>query len=238
MLKFSGKLAEEFGAEWHIGDSENLKEAFKLVECQTPSFKATLISAMEAGLDMAVLVGDKLIENPEEVWLTHIQNNDIHIALVPAGSKGLGKILAAIFIAVFAFYLPGIVGAISGSSAFVAGGTLTSAGVFVQNTLYALAVNLAMGGVTELLVKTPKTIGSEDDTSLFNGPDNAIKAGQPVPILYGQLLVGGTPLSVSYRAMEFDRSYGGITGGQWDTTDGSDNGKGGGGSVNYQTYND
>lgn len=189
-----GDLGEKFGAEWSAS-ANTIVDSIKLIECQTTGFKQYMLQALEAGLDLAVLCGDTLIEDERELLLENIPGNTIYISLIPSGSKGLGKILAAVAIAVFAFYAPQI---------FATPKTLLGAEVAVtpgwvgtfQAVATAISINLALQGVSELLVKTPDTIEEEDAGNIFSGPENTTKQGKPVPLLYGRLLVGGSVLSV------------------------------------------
>lgn len=195
-----GDMGEKYGREWVCGES-NISDALKLIECQTEGFKQYIIGALEAGLEAAIMVGSEIID--DEIQISNISNNDIYISLIPAGSKGFGKILAGIAIALFAFYF-----AIPAGAATSVGGSATvpisqfgfAAGGFIQTGLYALAANLAIAGVTELLTKLPKTAAAEVDGKIFNGPGNSTKQGQPLPLLYGQLLVGGAPISIDFTA--------------------------------------
>lgn len=199
-----GKLGDLFGREWFCSENSTLADIFKLIECQTPGFKPFMVECLEAGLDFAVIDGDDLIDTPEDFFMDrYVQSSVVYISLVPTGSGGFGKILAAVLIGVFAWIaVPGIVGA---SPGIIASG---APGSFAQTLLFGLATNLALAGVTELLTKPPKTSEKEEDGTLFNGPSNTTKAGTPIPILYGQLLIGGTAISINYRSTQATGMYG------------------------------
>ena len=191
-----GDIGDKFGKEWS-GSVDTITDAFKLIECQTKGFKEYIIRALESGLDAAIMVGSEVIE--DGIALGSISKDDIIIALIPAGSRsGFGKILAAIAIAVFAFYLGPTVFAATVSGPTVIGGGIGVIGATTQATLYAVAANLALAGVSELLVKTPRTKDAEAAGNVFGGPSNTIKQGKPLPLLYGQLLVGGSPISIQF----------------------------------------
>ena len=62
-----------------------------------------------------------------------------------------------------------------------------------------VGVNLALAGVSQLLAPGPETEDQQEEGYLFNGPVNNIAQGLPVPVCYGELMVGGSPISVSFK---------------------------------------
>lgn len=80
--------------------------------------------------------------------------------------------------------------------------TLTTGGMMVA----MLGVNLAMMGLMEM--SAPDAGDMESDPSfLFNGANNNIEQGQPVPLLYGTMKIGGTPLSQGFKSGELKGTY-------------------------------
>ena len=53
--------------------------------------------------------------------------------------------------------------------------------------------------MTELMAPGPETDSKQEEGYLFSGPTNNMQQGLPVPVCYGELLVGGAPMSVSFR---------------------------------------
>lgn len=183
---------EKFGPHWEA-ECSNIRDIFRLIDCQTPGFRKYLVDAAEAGVGFEIQRGEEFLEEPEEMLLS-LNNEDIIITEVPAGSKSAGsKILAAIAIITVAILLPGsFTAALTGTStqsALVASATVG---------LTMVAVNLAIAGITQLLAPGPQTDEGTDPSYLFNGPQNTISQGLPVPVAYGELIVGGMPISVSY----------------------------------------
>ena len=183
---------EKFGPHWEA-ECSNIRDIFRLIDCQTPGFRKYLVDAAEAGVGFEIQRGEEFLEEPEEMLLS-LNNEDIIITEVPAGSKSAGsKILAAIAIITVAIMLPGsFTAALTGTStqsALVASATVG---------LTMVAVNLAIAGITQLLAPGPQTDEGTDPSYLFNGPQNTISQGLPVPVAYGELIVGGMPISVSY----------------------------------------
>ena len=88
-------------------------------------------------------------------------------------------------------------GSQSVAAALKAGASLTTAG----NMVMMLGANLAIMGLTEMQAPDGGEMVS-DPSFLFNGANNNIEQGQPVPVLYGTMKIGGTPLSQGFKAGE------------------------------------
>ena len=105
----NGGIAQ-FGEKWNT-NCNTIRDIFKLIECQTPGFRNYLIQAYESGVGFDIKRGSEFLQEPEELLLS-LNNEDIIITEVPAGSKSGGaKILAAIVLAV----------ATAGASSFLTG---------------------------------------------------------------------------------------------------------------------
>ena len=190
----NGSIAQ-YGEVWET-DCTNIRDIFKLIDCQTPGFRNYLVEAANAGVGYEIQRAGEFLETEEELLLS-LNNEDIIITEVPAGSKSGGqKILAAIAIIAVLVITGGT--AAGGGSAYLAAfktGTMTG----FQLTATLVAVNLAIGGITQLLAPGPETDEATPESYLFNGPSNNIAQGLPVPVAYGELIVGGAPISFSYN---------------------------------------
>jgi predicted phage tail protein len=192
VVHFKGAL-ERFGETFTVSIDKPI-DIFKLLDCQISGFRAYLIQALEAGLDLAIVSKNNiLIEEPAEIFLIDKNPTEYYISLVPAGSGWFGKILAAVAIAVVSYFTFGSANAIFASASWAGN---------VATNLYMMAALVAIAGIVELLTKTPKTKEEEKGPGIFDGPENTIKSGQPVPILYGQLLIGGAPIHVDISSAE------------------------------------
>ena len=183
-----GNLAK-FGHKWETS-CDTIADVFKLIECQTPGLRKHLVDAHEAGIEYQVKRGKELIDI-EECFLT-LHDDDIIITELPAGSKGIGKVLAAIAIVV-------IIG-LTGPAGFLAniGAAFTGTAGFASFAAL-FAVNLAMMGISEMMMPDPSVDGIDQNRNyLFSGPSNAVTQGQAVPLAYGELIIGGAPISLSY----------------------------------------
>lgn len=188
-----GNLAK-FGHKWETSCG-TIAEVLRLIECQTPEFRKHLIAAHEAGIEYQIQRGKELVDI-EECFLT-LKDEDIVITEVPAGSKGVGKILAAIAIIV-------VIG-LTGPAGFFAniGTALTMSGTgfagFAASAAALLAVNLAVMGIAEMMLPNASMDGMEENKNyLFSGPANTVTQGQAVPLAYGELIVGGAPIALAF----------------------------------------
>ena len=209
----NGGIAQ-FGEKWTT-DCASIRDIFKLIECQNPGFRKYMIDAAENGVGYEIQRGFDFLEQPEELLLS-LHDEDIIITEVPAGAKSGGaKILAALAIAAL-FFIPGTQGLLlntaqagaipGGAGAAGSIGTMTvAAGLSTPGLIAAsLAVNLALTGITQLLTSGPE-VDEQKESYLFNGPVNTIKQGLPVPVLYGEMIVGGSPISVYYSSNPLKR---------------------------------
>jgi predicted phage tail protein len=122
------------------------------------------------------------------------------ISFVPvvAGAGAVGRIIAGIALIALAIAVPGL-GAAAGAKAAV---TIFGTG-FSQLALTVgfLGVSLVLGGIAQLLTPTPKlTQGADSEgdprkSFSFSGVQNTSRAGVPVPVVYGETLVGSVVIS-------------------------------------------
>ena len=89
--------------------------------------------------------------------------------------------------------------AIQGMSAFqmAQAGYAVGLSGFSGAAVMMLGANLALMGLAEMSAPDPDKT-TDDPSYLFNGAENHIEQGQPVPLLYGELTVGGAPIYQGY----------------------------------------
>jgi len=125
-------------------------------------------------------------------------SSEIKIIPVIAGAGAVGRILLGI----------AIIGLSFGVASLAAGAALAGSfsGFGLQAIAYAtqaglvLGASLVIGGVAQLLTPTPKTDKDEGDPKKsfsFSGIQNTTRAGVPVPVVYGEILVGGIVVSAA-----------------------------------------
>jgi len=210
----NGGIAQ-FGEFWEASCT-NIRDIFKLIECQTPGFRQYLVNAAENGVGFEIQRGSEFLSETDELLLT-LNDEDIIITEVPSGSKSAGaKLLAALAIIVVVAASGGFAGAgFFGTGATTSAGAIPAgaggAGSLGSYTVAAgglngwglaalsVATNLALTGIAQMMMPGPEVDSGTDESYLFNGPTNNITQGLPVPVLYGELIVGGAPISQYYR---------------------------------------
>lgn len=214
----------KFGEKWETA-CKTIPDIFRLIDCQTPGFRQYLIEAADAGVEFEIKRGEEFVG--EEDLLLSLSNEDIIITEVPTGSKsGQAKLLAAVAIAALVIYNPGGIFYAKGVATSSAGtpaafkGTsiaLKTPGLFAVGT----ALQLASMGLSQMMAPGPETDGSENESYLFNGPVNTVQQGVPVPVAYGELIVGGATISTSFSTQRFGYNPYGNVGPSWVGTGGT-----------------
>lgn len=108
--------------------------------------------------------------------------------------------------------IPKVAGAKGGMFSFIAGAALAVAGFVVGVTtgigfaLVAAGAGMMLGGVAQMLTKTPKTDkvkeGLSNKNTYFSNLDNTIAQGAPVPLIYGRIKIGSKVLSQGLEVLE------------------------------------
>ena len=62
-----------------------------------------------------------------------------------------------------------------------------------------LGVNLAIGGIQQMMAPDPSTDNQQDESYIFQGSKQNIVEGDPVPVLYGELRIPGRTISFHTR---------------------------------------
>ena len=127
----------------------------------------------------------------EDLTLDDVHNpmgREIQIVPVMAGAGAIGRILLGVALIAGAF--------------FTGGATIGCAAAWLGPTAVKLIVgvgaSLVLGGVAQLLTPTPTTSQDEGDprkSFSFSGIQNTTRAGVPVPVVFGEMLVGGIVVS-------------------------------------------
>ena len=217
-----GAIAKKFGSEFTIY-AESVADVWRCLNCNFPELREYLIECHEKNIGFLCQVGEKGLQDEEELLLS-LGEGDIYISPQPAGSKsGLGKILAAIALVVVAIYAPYLfyggfnglayTSAAYGGLAGVAAGGLALGGTFSLITL-GVALNLALTGIQQIMAPDPSVDGIDrtgESTYLFQGAEQSVLEGDPVPVVYGQLRIPGRPIGFEIRNKEktFSNRYGG-----------------------------
>lgn len=161
----------------HRLDVSTPAEAVHALSTLFPAFRAWLHRAAEAGQYIRAVV-DKGWQGLKEDELHFGISESFHFIPVLSGGGGFFKILAGVFLAVIGFFVGGFIGAI-----------------FLR-----IGIGLALSGVADLLSPAPKQADQQQSASgkksnYFTGPTNSAGQGDAIPIVYGKVLIGGSPIS-------------------------------------------
>lgn len=221
-VRLYGRLGATFGREFQLAVNSPA-EAVRALCSQIKSFEAYLMQSRDRGMGYAVFVGRRNLGEDELTIPPGAE--DIRIAPVLLGAKkqGLFQIILGVALITAAAIATGG-GALAWGAALQAGG-LTGA-------VAGMGLSMAIGGVAQMLAPSPKggpLDRPEDRPSYaFNGPVNTQAQGNPVPLLYGRMIIGSAVISAGIEAKDEvyvpDRSLPGGGGG------GSSGGYAGGGS--------
>lgn len=102
----------------------------------------------------------------------------------------------------------GAVGRILIGAALIAASFIPGVGALAVSLLFSVGAGLVLGGVAQLLTPTPTVpqgADSQDDprkTYSFSGIQNTSRQGVPVPIVYGETLVGSVVISAGIDTVQ------------------------------------
>lgn len=188
-IRLYGQLGVRFGRV-HRYVVASPMHAVRALRAMVPGFERELMSSRDRGVTYAVFAGKRNLSVGE---LAHpVGDDDIRIAPVFVGAKNAGLIQTIAGVAIVA-----IASVYSGGLALGAGGT---AGFFG-----GVGASLALGGILQMISPTQKGLpGSSSATNGssygFDGPVNTQAQGNPVPVLYGRMLVGSAVISAGITA--------------------------------------
>ena len=193
-IKLYGKLAKFIGHRVLEADVATAAEAVRFLLANWPELEAHMNDQ-----HYRVSIGTYDIDLEE----LHHPAGAAPISFVPvvAGAGAVGRILAGIAIIAFAVVTAGA-GLIAGLGLGFGASTAISIGL--------VGLSLVVGGVSQLLTPTPKVTqgadGQDDPRKSysFSGIQNTSRAGTPVPIVYGETLVGSVVISAGIDTVQVD----------------------------------
>lgn len=192
-----GHLKKAFGPKFRL-NADTPGKAIRLLNVNFPGFEAALRKGW-----YRLVIGDRV--KGERWGLEQVEMNlgraDFHLVPVAGGSRGKGGVLKAVL---------GV--ALVGAAIFFSGGTLAAplsgmaaavpglGGAVTFGNLAALGVVTALAGVSQLISPQAKsdTGSKKEDSFALSGPTNLQEQGYPVPVVIGEVIIGGIPVSVGY----------------------------------------
>lgn len=182
-IRLYGHLGERFGKEHRLDVSSPL-DAVRAFSALFPGFREEFAPSR-----YHVILDGVAAASTEELRLPA---REIRFVPVAAGaSHGIGEMLLGAAIIVASFYAPEVVAGMGFSA---------SAGTAVGGMALSFGATLLFGGLAQALAKSPQTQNS--NSYLFSGPVNTTQQGNPVPILYGRLMIGSQVVSASLQAYD------------------------------------
>ncbi|WP_097138400.1 MULTISPECIES: tail assembly protein [unclassified Pseudomonas] len=194
-IRLYGKLGARFGRV-HLLAVNSAREAVRALGVLHKGFNEYLAKSKDTGIVFAVFYGKRNIGECE--LGDPPSNNDIRIAPIVQGSKnsgGLQTVLgAALFVA--AVYFSG--GSAAGSAGLFGGSA-------AWGMVGSVGISLALGGVAQMVAGTAPGIESSEAADNqpsynFSGIKNTVTQGNPVPLCYGEMVVGSACVSLGVVA--------------------------------------
>ena len=185
-IKLYGKLAKFIGKRTLQADVETAAEAVRFLVANWPQVEKHM-----ADQHYRVSVGTYNLSLDE----IHDPAGQQVIKIVPvvAGAGAVGRIIAGVALLAAAIFIPGFA-------------------AWAGPTAYALIIgvgsSLVLGGVAQLISPVPKTptgLDSQQDprkSYSFSGVQNTSRQGTPVPVVYGETLVGSVVISAGIDTVQ------------------------------------
>ena len=175
-IKLYGKLAKFIGHRVLEADVATAAEAVRFLLANWPELEAHM---SDQHYRVSIGTYDLALEE------LHDPAGAAPISFVPviAGAGAVGRIIVGIALVAFSLLLPGV-------GAVIGGALMTKIGL--------LGGALILTGIAELLTPTPTISQDEGDprkSFSFSGIQNTSRAGVPVPVVYGETLVGSLVIS-------------------------------------------
>ena len=173
-LYLEGDMGEKFGKVAEV-KAATVREIIQYLDANHDGVKDYLLEKDKQKIAFKIKIADQYVLDERELLLP-LDKGDIIITPIPVGAKGAFK---------------AILGAI-----------LTVVGIVTQNPwLTSLGLSLLSQGIAELMAPDPATDNDEDQKEgyLFQGSEQSVPEGNPVPVLYGELRVPGQAVSFNLR---------------------------------------
>jgi predicted phage tail protein len=207
-----GELGAVCGEVWNLAVG-SVSEALRAIEANTGKLFSYLRTKDGGLAEFRIIIDNKDWECVEELVHPFKSTQTIHIVPVPRGSSddGLWMTIVGALLIVVAVVLAipsggtsiGATLGIAGSGAGFFGGLTTG----LTGMILMAGVTLTLSGVTSMLAASSKSDETGEDavnqpSYFFNGPVNTYRQGNPVPVGYGQLLVGSQVISAGLRTTD------------------------------------
>lgn len=200
-IHLHGALCEQFGESYRF-DVETAGEALRALNCAFPGKFTKALQGNsyrlvrgdpDAGMDLDL---DLIVQ-------FKLGAADLHVIPVAAGAmnqtaKGTTKVvLGAALVGTAIFMSDGILAAPLASSGLLNGMT--------WGNIALVGLGLALAGVSTLLTKPAEQTGGSNDVSVAGAAQGETgQQGSAIPLIYGEVLAPGIPISVSSKVEDID----------------------------------
>ena len=178
-IRIYGKLAKFLNRKVFHAEVSSVAEAVRFLLCNFPQLEPHMMEQhYRVSLDSADVELDE-IHYP-------VGRETIKIVPVIAGAGAVGRIIAGVALIAASIFIPG---------------TALVFGTALKGLVFGIGASLALGGVAQLLTPVPATLvgaDSPDDprkSYSFSSIQNSSRGGTPVPICYGEVIVGSIVVS-------------------------------------------
>jgi len=183
-----GEMGEKYGRVAEV-KADSVREVIQYLQANHDTINKYLIdSTEERNIGFVVKIADDFVNSEEELLLP-LEKGDIIITPTPMGAKGAFKVIVGII-------MVGIVmlGFLTGPA-------------WVLWAIVGVGAGLIMQGIAEMMMPDPATddeAPAEEEGYVFQGSEQSIPEGHPVPILYGELRVPGQPITFNLENTSVD----------------------------------
>jgi predicted phage tail protein len=171
---FTGEMKEKFG-DSIVLDTDSLQDLVRGIEANRPGFRKYIISLQERDLDIRVYNAGKYLTE-EDGPLFPLEDGDVLLSVAPAGAL-FGITLLSIFSAIF---------------------------TVAEFAIKSYITTKIIDGVAKLLAPDAEEIEEGEESYLFQGPQNRFLSGKTLPVVYGEMRVGGFPMNLQIVSSPFD----------------------------------
>ena len=185
-----GDMRQKFGREFRL-DVKTPAEAVRALCSQLKGFRGYLHN--HANDAFKVFVGGR--NASDEIGAPCSDREVIRIAPVIQGAGAAGRMVMGVVLVALALTNP------------MGWAAMGSSGAFGLSTMFGMGASMVLGGVVELLSPTTSTdtATAESVTNTpsynFNGPVNTTAQGHPVPLCYGEMIVGSAVISAGMTTL-------------------------------------
>ena len=193
-VKVYGHLAEHCGQSVFEALVRTPAEAIRFLLCNFPSLRGVMrdghykVAASDLELDLA--------DHPEQLHYPLGTDEVVRVIPVITGAGGVGKILAGAALIGVSLLVPGA--GVAGTSFLASATGAATFGAGLAAAAGSIGAALVLGGVADLITPVPRAPDVDNDPREnfnFSGIQNVTREGVPVPIVYGEMIVGSVVVS-------------------------------------------